>query len=82
MTTKLDGPLTRELAIGGAPYTLTIDPEGLKLVPKGRRKGYVLRWDSLVSGDAALATALNAMLAKAPDPPVPKPGGKGKGKRV
>jgi len=67
MTTKLDGPLKRELTIAGAAYTLTIDPHGLKLVPKGKRKGFELAWTSLISGDAALATALNAMLAKAPE---------------
>ncbi len=33
---------------------------------KGRRKGYELAWMDLVSGDAALATALNASLAHGP----------------
>jgi hypothetical protein len=63
MTTKLDRPLKRELSIGGNPYTLTISPDALHLVPKGHRKGYELSWVDLVSGDAALATALNASLA-------------------
>ena len=71
MTTKLDGPLKRELSIRGASYTLTITPEGLNLAPKGRRKGYELRWDDFVSGEAALATALNASLARGPAPPEP-----------
>jgi len=66
MTTKLDAPLKRELDIGGAPYTLTIDSSGLKLVRKGRRRGHELLWSSFVSGEAALATALNASLAGAP----------------
>jgi hypothetical protein len=66
MTTKLEGPLKRELAIGGNPYVLTITPDGLTLVPKGRRKGYRLAWDAFVSGEAALATALNASLLVAP----------------
>lgn len=63
--TPLDKPLRREVLIDEAPYSLTIDPEGLKLVPKGKRKGLVLRWADLVNGDAALATALQASL-KAP----------------
>ena len=63
MATKLDKPLRREVAIDGQPYMLTIDPEGLKLVPKGKRKGLELAWKALVSGEAALATALNASLA-------------------
>ncbi len=61
--TPLDKPLRRELQIDGRPYTLTVDPEGLKLVEKGRRKGIALRWQDLVSGDAALATALQASLS-------------------
>jgi hypothetical protein len=64
MATKLDKPLRRELAIDGAPYMLTLSPEGLKLVPKGKRKGLELAWKALVCGEAALATALNASLAR------------------
>ena len=62
MTTKLDGPLRREVDIKGQAYTLTVDPDGLKLVPKGRRKGLELQWTALVSGDAALAAALQGRL--------------------
>src|SRR5690242_1798097 len=68
MTTKLGGPLRREIVIQGVVYTLTVDPQGVKLVPKGKRKGFELSWEAMVSGDAALATALTAMLAKAPSP--------------
>ena len=64
MATKLDKPLRREVAIDGEPYMLTIGPEGLKLVPKGKRKGLELAWKALVSGEAALATALNASLTR------------------
>jgi len=60
--TPLDKPLKREVRIGEDAYSLTIDPDGLKLVPKGKRKGLELRWTDLVSGDAALATALQASL--------------------
>ena len=62
MATKLDRALKRELQIDGKPYMLTIAPEGMKLVPKGKRKGLELAWKALVSGEAALATALNASL--------------------
>jgi len=62
MTTKLEGPLRREIDIQGEAYTLTIDADGLKLVPKGRRKGLELQWTALVSGDAALAAALQGSL--------------------
>ena len=63
--TKLDKPMRRELQIGDQLYTLTIAPEGLKLVEKGRRKGIELAWSALVSGDAALASALQAAVADA-----------------
>lgn len=68
MTTKLEGALKRELSLNGKTYTLKITPEGFNLAPKGKRKGYALAWADLVSGDAALATALNASLARAPKP--------------
>lgn len=60
--TPLDKPLRRELLVDDQAYTLTIDPDGLKLVPKGKHNGLVLRWTDLVSGDAALAAALQASL--------------------
>ena len=64
MATKLEKPLRRELVLDGKPYMLTITPQGMKLVPKGKRKGIEITWTDLVSGDAALATALNASLQK------------------
>lgn len=60
--TPLDKPLRRELVIEQTAYTLTIDPEGLRLVHKGKRKGLALAWKDLVSGDAAIAAALQASL--------------------
>lgn len=67
MTTKLEKALKREVAVNGEPYTLTISPDGLKLVPKGKRNGHELTWKDLVSGQAALAVALNASLEQTPD---------------
>lgn len=64
MATKLEKPLKREIQVKGEPYMLTISPEGLKLVPKGKRNGHELTWEAVVSGDAALATALNASIQK------------------
>jgi hypothetical protein len=64
MATKLDKPLRREVGIEGEAYMLTISPDGLKLMPKGKRKGLELAWKALVSGEAALATALKASLAR------------------
>jgi hypothetical protein len=88
MTTRLDKTLKRELTLEGRTFILAVSPEGLKLTLKGKRKGQELRWGDLVSGDAALATALNASLGsfaadeaparveRAPGPPARKPGGR------
>lgn len=59
---RLDKPMRREVTVGDKAYTLTIDALGLKLVEKGHRNGLVLAWTDLVSGDAAVATALKASL--------------------
>jgi hypothetical protein len=64
MVVALEKPLKRELLIDGRAYVLTISPQSLKLVVKGRRKGYELPWSDLVSGEAALATALSASLGQ------------------
>ena len=64
MVVALAKPLKRELLIDGRAYVLTVSPQSLKLVLKGRRKGYELSWSDLVSGEAALATALNASLGQ------------------
>ena len=63
MTSKLDKPIRREINIDDRAYTLTIDPDGLKLVEKGHRKGPQLRWKDVVNGDAAIAAALQGSLA-------------------
>jgi hypothetical protein len=65
MTTKLQNAFKRELEVNGEKYTLTVSPEGFKLVLKGKRKGIELLWSSIVNGDAALATSLNATLGGA-----------------
>jgi hypothetical protein len=65
VVTKLDKTLKRELDVDGEAYILSISPQGLKLVPKGKRKGQELAWKDLVSGEAALAAALNASLKQA-----------------
>ncbi|UPG87431.1 hypothetical protein L2Y94_08780 [Luteibacter aegosomatis] len=62
--TPLDKPLKRELIVSRQSYTLTIDPEGLKLVEKGKRKGLELSWKDLLSGDAGLAAALQASVPR------------------
>jgi hypothetical protein len=62
MTTKLDKPIKRELDLDGTLYTVTIAPEGVKVVEKGKRKGRELTWRAIISGDAALAEDLRISL--------------------
>lgn len=78
MTTKLSGVLKRELSIGSDLYTLTLSDEGFTLALKGRRKGLDMRWEDRVSGEAALATALNASLTANIRPPDERVAAKGK----
>jgi hypothetical protein len=56
--TKLEKAIRRELVIKDVTYTVVIDPSGLKLTEKGRRKGIELKWSDIVSGDAGVAAAL------------------------
>ncbi len=58
--TKLEKAIRRELVIKDVTYTVVIDPTGLKLTEKGRRKGIELKWTDIVSGDAGIAAALQA----------------------
>ena len=62
MTTRLDKPLKREVEVDGTLYTVTMSPEGVKVVQKGKRKGQELSWRDIVSGDASLAQDLQISL--------------------
>ncbi|MEO8624930.1 MAG: hypothetical protein ABI625_27850 [bacterium] len=54
MATKLDKAIKRELVHGDKTYTITIAPDGVKVVEKGKRNGKELSWASIISGDATL----------------------------
>jgi hypothetical protein len=58
MATKLDKPIKRELEHAGMLYTVTISPDGVRVVEKGKRKGRELSWERIISGDAELTEAL------------------------
>ena len=62
MATRLDKTLKRELEVEGKLYTVTISPEGVKIVPKGKRTGHEISWETLLSGDAELRRDLNISL--------------------
>lgn len=63
--TRLDRPMKREIQLKGQPFVVTLDSNGLKITKKGHRNGMELTWADLVSGDAAMATALQASLEAA-----------------
>ena len=62
MAAKLEKAIKRELDLDGETYTLTISPEGVRIVPKGRRKGHEITWRTIISGDAELTQQLKISL--------------------
>jgi hypothetical protein len=58
MATKLDKSIKRELELSGKLYTITIAPDGVKVVEKGKRNGPHVSWASIINGDAALSENL------------------------
>ena len=58
MTTRLDKPIKREIEHDGVLYTVTIAPDGVRVVEKGKRKGREVSWATIISGDAELNEAL------------------------
>ena len=70
MTTKLEKPLKREVMVDGRAYTVTVSPDGIKVVEKGKRKGHELSWQSIVTGDAQLVEDLRLSVDATRLPPV------------
>ena len=67
VATVLDKALKRQVSVDGVDYMVALDPERIRLTQKGKRRPEVeLRWSELVSGEAAMAVALNASLAARP----------------
>lgn len=62
MATKLDKSIKRELDHAGKPYTVTISPEGVKVVEKGKRNGIELSWNQIIgTGDGTGAGGSSGM---------------------
>ena len=62
--TPLDKTLKRALRIGGRDYVVTLTTDALKVTEKGHRLGLELTWADLISGESALAIALQASVGK------------------
>ena len=59
MAAVLDEGLKRQVAVDGVDYTVAVDPDGIRLTGKGKRRPEVeLRWCDLLSGEAAMAVAV------------------------
>lgn len=54
MTTKLEKPIKREVMVDGVPHTVTIDPNSIKVVEKGRRNGKVISYSDIKAGHTAI----------------------------
>ena len=50
------------MELSGQLYTVSMSPEGVRIVPKGKRKGHEISWETLLSGDAELRRDLNMSL--------------------
>jgi hypothetical protein len=62
VATRLHKTIKRELELDGKVYTVSIGPEGVRVVPKGGRKGHEMSWETLLSGEAELRRDLNMSL--------------------
>lgn len=57
MATRLEKTIKRELELDGNLYTVAIGPEGIKMTPKGGRKGTELTWRQVLGSGAAPESA-------------------------
>jgi hypothetical protein len=62
MATRLDKTIKRELELDGKLYTVSISPQGVRVVPKGGRQGQEITWETLLSGEVELRRDLNRSL--------------------
>ena len=70
MVTPLERPLRRAIRIADEDYIVTLHPDGLRLVRKGRRKGIEVSWTQILEGEVALAAQLaGSLAARRPEPP-------------
>ncbi|HET9452688.1 MAG TPA: hypothetical protein VFO66_00290 [Gemmatimonadaceae bacterium] len=58
MATKLEKALKREVDVNGVAFMVTLSPDGMKIVEKGKRKGSELTWEQLIRGDVTMTQDL------------------------
>ena len=51
MTTPLTKPIAREIQHAGARYKVVLSPDGVRVTPKGGRRGVALSWDDVLGFD-------------------------------
>jgi hypothetical protein len=57
VTTPLTKPIGREFQHDGALYKVMLSPEGIRVTPKGGRRGVTLSWDAILGLDDSPATS-------------------------
>lgn len=57
MTTPLTKPIGREFQHDGVWYKVMLSSEGIRVTPKGGRRGVTLSWDDILSFDDSHATS-------------------------
>jgi hypothetical protein len=67
MITPLERPLRRLVTVDGTAYVATFAPNGVRLTPKGHRKGVEVSWEDILAGGVALRSQLVGSLAPDPD---------------
>lgn len=48
MTTLLEGQLVRELVLDDVPFKVILSPEGVRIMPKGKRKAPAISWNAIL----------------------------------
>ncbi|QAU22836.1 hypothetical protein EO087_01575 [Dyella sp. M7H15-1] len=61
--TPLDKPLKRQIDVEGQPFTVTLDPTGIKITKKAHRNGMEVRWADLIKNDPTLVGSPESMPA-------------------
>jgi len=71
--TPLDKTLKRAIKIKGEDFVVTLTPAALKVTKKGHQRGIEMLWEALVSGERALAIALQASVGQFDSHPTNSP---------
>jgi len=66
VTTPLKKPIAREFQHAGTCYKVTLSPDGIRVTPKGGRRGVTLSWDDVLGFDEERPVPSSAGAATSP----------------